>query len=54
MKIEYWVVNLLLMSLPISWYLIWQMWKEIKKKDKLIEFQDSIIRNSKLYENEKR
>lgn len=54
MKIWNWVINLLVMSLPFSWYMIWQMWKELQKKNKIIEFQDSLIKNSKILENEKK
>ena len=49
MQIWYFVINLLLMCLPISWYTIYQMYKDIQKKDQIIRFQDSVIKNSKLY-----
>jgi len=38
-----WVINLLIMSLPFSWYMMYQMYKDIKKKDSIIELQKRII-----------
>lgn len=49
MQIWYWSINLLIMCLPISWYIIYQMYKDIQKKDQIIKFQDSVIKNLKMY-----
>lgn len=37
------------MCLPISWYTIYQMYKDIQRKDEIIKLQDSIIKNSDKY-----
>lgn len=42
-EIMYWVLNLLIMSLPFSWYLCYLMYKDLKKKDKIINHQNKII-----------
>lgn len=38
-----WVVNILIMSLPFSWYMCYQMYKDLKEKDKIIELQNKIL-----------
>lgn len=42
-EIMNWVVNALVFSLPLSWYMCYQMYKDLKKKDKIIEIQNRII-----------
>lgn len=44
-EIMYWVLNALIFSLPFSWYMCYQMYKDLKKKDKIIEFQSNIIKS---------
>lgn len=44
--IEYWIINSLIFTLPLSWYMIYQMYKDCKKKDKIIELQNNIIKNN--------
>jgi hypothetical protein len=34
-----WVVNLLVFSLPCSWYMLFHMYNDLKKKDEIIELQ---------------
>lgn len=42
-SLDYWVVNALGFSLPFSWYMCFQMYKDLKKKDGIIEMQKKII-----------
>jgi hypothetical protein len=42
-----WILNLLVMSLPISWYLCYHMYKDIKKKNEIIKLQEGIIKYGK-------
>lgn len=44
MHIERWIINLLILSLPFSWWLCCDMYKTIKKKDKAIDLQNNMIR----------
>ena len=37
------ILNILIISLPFSWYMCWSMYKDLKKKDKIIEIQNKII-----------
>ncbi len=37
MNIEHWIVNILIFSLPFTWHMIYAVYKELKKKDKIIE-----------------
>lgn len=48
MKVEimYWVVNILFFSLPFSWYMCYQMYKDLKKKDKIIKLQEKMLNTS--------
>jgi len=39
------VVNVLILSLPVSWYMCFQMYKDLKNKDEIIKLQDKIIKN---------
>ena len=43
MELEYWVVNILIFSLPFSWYMCYQMYKDLKKKDKIIKIQEKML-----------
>ncbi len=50
MKVEImnWVVNALVFSLPFSWYMIYQIYKDLKKKDKIIKIQEKMLRDNHL------
>ena len=41
-----WVVNMLIFSLPFSWYMCYQMYKDLKKKDKIIKLQEDMLKNA--------
>ena len=43
MEIYNWVINSLIFSLPFSWYMCYQMYKDVKKKDKIIEMQTKLL-----------
>lgn len=43
MEIMNWVVNSLLFSLSFSWYMCFNMYKDLKKKDEIIEIQTRVI-----------
>jgi len=45
--IEHWIINLLVMSIPPLVYTCYNMYKDLKKKDKIIELQNRIIENQK-------
>ncbi len=47
-KIMGWVINMLIFSLPFTWYMSYQMYKDLKKKDAIIELQKRIIENGNL------
>lgn len=32
-----WVINALMMSLPLSWYMCYKMYIDLEKKDEIIE-----------------
>ncbi len=36
-EIKNWAINALIFSLPFSWYMCFQMYKDFKKKDKIID-----------------
>lgn len=38
-----WVINALIFSLPFSWYMCYQMYKDLKKKDKIIELSKRML-----------
>jgi len=38
-----WVVNILMFSLPFSWYMCYSMFKYLKTKDKIIELQRNLL-----------
>lgn len=40
-----WVVNVLIFSLPFSWYMCYSMYKDLKKKDKIIELQNKMLKD---------
>lgn len=42
-----WVINALIFSLPFSWYMCYQMYKDLKKKDAIISLQDKMLNNRK-------
>jgi hypothetical protein len=42
-EIMSWVVNTLLFTLSFSWYLCYQMYKDLKKKDKVIRLQERML-----------
>jgi hypothetical protein len=39
-----WVVNVLIFSLPFSWYMCWLMYKDMKKKDRIIKLQEEMLK----------
>lgn len=41
-----WVVNMLIFSLPFGWYMCYQMYKDLKKKDKIIKLQEDMLKNA--------
>lgn len=41
-----WVINIMMFSLPFSWYMCYQMYKDIKKKDKIIKLQEEMLKKS--------
>lgn len=43
MEINNIIVNILIFSLPFSWYMCFQMYKDLKKKDKIIELQNKML-----------
>lgn len=49
--IAYWVVNILIFSLPFTWYMCWQMYKDMKKKDKIIELQNNMLKKKEIINN---
>jgi hypothetical protein len=46
--IEHWIINLLVMSIPALIYVVVDQYKTIKKKNKIIELQEKILKNIKL------
>ena len=42
-----WIINALIFSLPFTWYMCYQMYKDLKKKDKVIELLINKILNEK-------
>ncbi len=40
-----WLPNLLIMSIPPLIYIVYNMYKDLRKKDKIIEFQDKLIKD---------
>lgn len=42
--IMYFVFNILLFSLPFTWYTCYQMYKDLKKKDKVIALLEKILK----------
>lgn len=46
--IMYWVVNTLIASLPFSWYMCFQMYKDGKKKDGIIKLQEQMLRSKNI------
>jgi hypothetical protein len=42
------VVNALIFSLPFSWYMLFQMYKDLKKKDKIIKLQEDMLRKNNI------
>lgn len=43
MNIYEWIINSLIFSLPFSWYMCFQMYKDLKKKDEIIKMQNKIL-----------
>jgi len=43
-----WVINALIFSLPFSWYMCYQMYKDMKKKDKIIKLQEEMLKAAKI------
>lgn len=39
-----WVLNILIFSLPFSWYMTYSMYKDLKEKDKIIKLQDNMLK----------
>ena len=39
-----WAINALIFSLPFSWYMCYQMYKDLKKKDRIIELQSNMLK----------
>lgn len=46
--IKYWIVNLLVMSIPPLIYMIVNQYKTIKKKNEIIEFQENILKKNNI------
>jgi hypothetical protein len=44
-KLFNWIINLLILSLPFSWYMCYNMYNDLKKKDKIIELQNRMLEN---------
>lgn len=44
MKIEYWIINSLIMTIPPLIYIVYNMYKSIKKKEETIKTKDQIIK----------
>lgn len=43
--IWYWVINLLIFTIPLSLYMCYQLYKDLRKKDSIIKLQDKIIKD---------
>jgi len=41
-----WVINMLIFSLPFSWYMCYQMYKDLKKKDEIIKLQEDMLKDA--------
>ena len=54
MKIYEWVINILIVSLPFSWYMCYLMYHELKNKDHVIKIQEEILNKIRQEENGKR
>lgn len=49
--IEHWILNALIITLPFSWYMTYQFWKDDRKRRKFTD--DLIDKYCKLLENKK-
>lgn len=43
-----WVINALIFSLPFSWYMCFQMYKDLKKKDAIIKLQENMLKTNNI------
>lgn len=43
-----WAINILVFSLLFSWNMMFQMYKDLKKKNKIINIQENILRDNGL------
>ena len=47
MNLEYWVINVMMFSQPFVVLLCYYMYKDLKKKSKIIKLQDKVIEDVK-------